>query len=269
MSYVLVTLVTALNCVALFFLSFLAVGGDGSAHGIHRVWQFGYPWIATFALVAFVQCARGQRSLGVGIAASTLPAGYVAAIVGMIAWSARDSTKPSSPEFLAACKTAGPHYMAKPVTKVDSIAYDWAPNTYPPSINYFNVDARGNVSSLRGGLPRFGAPIDFIEGRCCQYEGRPSNGVGPFVRHPRSGEYFGIPELTADALVTYSVSYADAAGVKSALKIVDVAVSDRRDGKPLATLRYVLDHEQRRACGTVSEGVLDEQAFIRRAVAVD
>lgn len=269
MAYVVVLLVTALNCVVLFFLSFLAVGGDGSADGIHRVWLFGYSWIAIFALAAFSQCARGKRSTAIAIASSTLPSGYIAALLGILIATGFNSIKPNSPEFDLACKAAGPHYMKKPTTIVESIAYDWKPSTYPPDTNYFKLDARGNVSNLRGGSPRFPDVIKFIEGRCCQFEGAPTNGIRPFVRRLNSGEYFGIPELTADALVTYKVSSVEVPSSKNLLKTVDIIVTDRRDGQTLATLRYLLDQQGRRGCGVTSNEAMDEQAFIRRAVGIN
>lgn len=179
------------------------------------------------------------------------------------------SVLPNSSEFDVVCKAAGPHYILKPSKVVESIAYDWEPGTYPPDINYFKVDARGNVSGLRGGLPSFPAAIKFIEGRCCQYEGGPRNHVGPFVRHPNTGEYFGITELTADVLVTYKRSDAEVPSSQAGLKAVDITVTDRRDGQTLATLRYLLDRERRRGCGAVSNGAMDEQAFIHRAVGID
>src|SRR5262245_29235880 len=50
MAHVGVLLIALLNSVVLFFASFLAAGGDGSADGIHRVWIFGYTWIGLFTI---------------------------------------------------------------------------------------------------------------------------------------------------------------------------------------------------------------------------
>jgi hypothetical protein len=269
MTYVVLLLITAFNCVALFFSSLLAAGGDGSADGIHKIWLFGYPWVTVFAVIALIQCVRGKRSRAIAIASSTLPAGYATALVGMLIASSFNQLKPNTPELEAACESAGPRYVQKPTAIVESIAYDWEPGTYPPDTNYFEIDKRKNVSNLRGGLPRFPSPIKFIEGRCCQFEGAPSNGVRPYVHHTNSGEYFGTTELTADALVTYKVTHTTTAGSKSELKTVDMAVTDRRDGRALATLRYVLDEHGRRGCGVVSESAMDEQAFILRAIGVN
>jgi hypothetical protein len=83
MAYILLLIIVAFNCVALFVLSLLAAG-DGSAEGIHQVWRFGYPWIAVFAIVALIQCIRGRRAISIAIASATLPAGYAAMLVGMV-----------------------------------------------------------------------------------------------------------------------------------------------------------------------------------------
>jgi hypothetical protein len=262
MSYFLVSLLTVLNCIVLFFLSLFAVGGDGSADAIHRVWLFGYPWIVVFALIAYYECAKGRGSKAVGISASTLPAGYVAVLVGIFIGVAFDKIKPNTPEFEAACKSTGTYYLEKPTVEVRSIAYDWDPSTYPPRINHFKLDARGNARDLRYVFPQFSFPVRFIERRCCQYG-------DPYVRHLSPGESYRIPELSADVLVTYSVSHVNVAGAGSRLETVEIIVKDRRDEKILAKLRYVLDERQRRGCGVLPNGVMDEQAFIQRAIAIN
>lgn len=269
MAYIALLLITAFNCVALFFSSLLAAGGNGSADGIHRIWFLGGLWVTAFALVSFIQCTRGKQSRAIAIAASTLPAGYATALVGALMASYFSQLKPNAPEFEAACESAGPKYLQKPAAMVESIAYDWKPGTHPPDTNHFEIDKRRNVSNLLGGLPRFPRPIKFIEGRCCQFEGPPSNGISPYVHHANSGEYFGAADLTADALVTYKVTHTTIAGSESGLKTVDMAVTDRRDGRALATLRYVLDEHGRRGCGAVSEGVMDEQSFVLRAIGMN
>ncbi|HYD60821.1 MAG TPA: hypothetical protein VEC35_10725 [Noviherbaspirillum sp.] len=269
MGYVVILLITALNGVVLYFLSFLAVGGDGSAEGIHRVWLFGFPWVAIFGGVSIALHARGKSSTAIKTASLTLPAGYVAALVGMFAAGYVTSLRSNSPEFDLACKTAGSKILAKPATAVESIAYDWEPGTYPPNINYFTIDSRGNVRNLRGGIPRFPGSIKFVEGRCCQFEGAPTNRVRPFIRRPNGGDYYGIPELTADVLVQYKVAHSRLQGMDTSFKTVDITVTDRRDGRTLATLRYLLDMEGRRGCGATSDGVMDEQQFVRSAVGMD
>lgn len=269
MTYILVALIAALNAGLLFFLSLFSVRGDGGEQDIYWIWLFGSLWILSFTLIAGFYGTRGQRSKAIGIATSTLPIGFALTIIGTLVWSAIGSVRPNSPEFLAACKTSGPIYLTRPAARVESIAYDWLPTSHPPSSNYFEMDKRGNISGRRGGIASFGAPIKFTEGRCCHFEGSPTNGVGPYIRRPSDGNYFGVTELTADVLVTYSVSHADVNGEKKRLEIVNLAVKDRRDGRELATHRYVIDHELQRGCGAVSTGVMSERDFVRRSVATD
>ena len=88
MSYLGLLLVLAANCVILFFGSILAVGGDGSADGIRAVWLFGYSWLAAFGVAALVLCIRGRAAAGISLAASALPAAFVAALVVVVVGNA-------------------------------------------------------------------------------------------------------------------------------------------------------------------------------------
>lgn len=271
MSYLFLLLSVAFNCIVLFFISGLAVDGSGNARvdGVFMVRIWGYLWIAVCTLFALIRFKRGGRASAAAIAVLTLPAGYAAMVAWLMAANGLDRLKPNSPEFEAACKAAGSRYIQQPATKVESIAYNWERDTRPPDTSYFEMDGRNNVSQLEGGFPQFPPAIKFIETRCCRFEGPPTNRIGPFVRHLVSGEYFGTTELTADALVTYKVSHTRPANSADGFKTVELTVTDRRDGERLAALRYVLDERGRRGCGTVSDGVMDEQAFVRRAVGID
>ena len=83
MAYLGVLLIAAANSVVLFFASFLAAGGDGSASGVYRVWIFGYTWIALFMVAALVACARKGAASGLLLAASTLPSAFIAGIIAI------------------------------------------------------------------------------------------------------------------------------------------------------------------------------------------
>lgn len=264
MAYILLLIIVAFNCAALFVVSLLAAG-DGSAEGIHQVWRFGYPWVAVFAIVALIQCIRGRRAIAIAIASATLPAGYAALLVGMVIVFSFNWLKPNPPELEVACKNAGPRYLQKPAAAVESIAYDWEPGTYQPQVNYIAMNKRGNVGARQYTFPRFPKSIKFIEKRCCA----PSARIFPYERYTEPGERIGIPELTADAVVTYKVTHAPMAGSAYKLETVDMTVTDRRDGRALATLRYVIDEHGHRGCGAVTERAMDEQAFIRRAIGLE
>lgn len=270
MSYLFLWLSVAFNCIALFFISGLAVDGSGNARvdGVLSARIWGYLWIAAWTVFALIRFKRSDRATAIAIAILTLPAGYAAMLAWLMGTNALDRLKPNSPEFEAACKAAGPRYIQQPATKVESIAYDWEQDTHPPDTNYFEMDRRNNVTQLGGRFPRFPPAIKFIESRCCQFEGPPTNRTGPFIHHPVTGEYFGTTELTADALVTYKVFHTHLTNSVEGFKTVELTVTDRRDGARLATLRYLLDERGRRGCGAVADGVMDEQAFVRRAVGV-
>jgi hypothetical protein len=82
-----ILLITLANGVVLFAISFLAVGGDGSAKGVHSVWIFGLIWIPLFAWAAYYFGARRGWATGLLIAACALPSafaiGTIAAYVGV------------------------------------------------------------------------------------------------------------------------------------------------------------------------------------------
>lgn len=266
MAYTVIVFLAALNCAALYIVSFFATGGHGSSEGVYQVRIFGFLWLAVFTAGSFALCARRKGGAAMGLAASALPAGYVAALLGMSILSTVGLLRPNSAEFELACKSAGPRFFAKPAEPVRSIAYDWDSDAYPPSINFFRVDSRGNVSERNGGRPQFPSVIRFTEGRCCQFEGPPLNGVRPYIRHPNGGAYFGVTELTADVVVTYRRTES---AVKGTFEVVDVTVTDRRDKRELANLRYVLDQHRQRGCGATVAGTMDEKAFVMKAVGVE
>ena len=81
MAYLGVLAIALANGVVLFFGSFLAVGGDGGADGVHRVWGYGSAWIAIFTVAALFSCARKNATTGLSIAAATLPAAWAVGLV--------------------------------------------------------------------------------------------------------------------------------------------------------------------------------------------
>lgn len=271
-TYLGLLLLAIANAVGLIFLSFLAAGGDGSADGVRAIWRWGFGWIALNSLFAVALCAKGKRTLGVLVAAATLPVGYVATVlVYGVKTGYESSLASNSPEFAAVCRTAGPTFLAQPNLPVRSIAYDWT-DTHPPLINFFVAASNGHLKELRGGLglAAYPAQIKFTESRCCRFEGRPTNGVGPFIRRPNSdAEYFGVTELTADVLVRIEQRAIGPQDATNNLVRVDLSVVDRRDGQRLATLRYAVDQRKRRGCGTTSGDVMDERAFVLQAVGVN
>jgi hypothetical protein len=267
MARIAVLVLAVVNGVVLYFLSMLAVGDGGGIIGQVRL--VGYSGIVLVTCIALFACSRGWRIFAVLLAALTLPAEYFGALIYLKGSQAVDNRKASSPEFIAACKSAGPMYIAPPATPVASVAFDWAEGKQAPDVTRIEMDERGNVGKRVWNAPELELPVKFIERRCCQFEGAPSNGSFPYVRHARTSPYLGIPALSSDALVTYNVSRTLTPEKTVALSIVDLTVSDRRDGKALAAMRYVYDKELNRACGETSKGAIDEVEFLRRALAIN
>jgi hypothetical protein len=272
MTQVLVIAIAAFNALAVYFLSFLAAGGDGSSGGVVTVRWFGFGAIAIATAFALTMCARGKLAAGIATAVGTLPVAYALSMVTLVAGALFDTVAPAPNAFLAACKDMGAQYLRSPVKPVRSIAYDWKTSDHPPQINYFEVGSNGHLSSLRGGLglSRLPAQIEFTEGRCCRFEGSPTTGAGlPYIRRPNSdAPYFGIGELSADVLVMFSSSPAELKEEDLSLRRYDVQVTDRRTGDTLATLKYMIDMRRRRGCGSTSDGVMDERAFVLKAIGV-
>lgn len=268
MAYLAVLAIAAANSAGLFVLSLLAVGGDGSAKAIHQIWLIGYPWIAVFTVAALVLVARERRALAQIVVSSTLPAGFVALVAAMNIDDYWRSVRANPPAFDLACKDAGAKFTAPPAQPVTSIAFDWEPRSHLPDHNYLLLDERGNITETRWTAPRFPGSIRFAEWRCCKREGRPTQGSGPYIRRPNTGTmaYYAIAELTADALATYRVSKMDMRGTEAGVQVVEITVTDRRDRQTLATLRYLIDRNARRACGSTAPGVMDETRFVLQAV---
>lgn len=161
--------------------------------------------------------------------------------------SAFDYVKPNSPELAQACKEAGARFFATPSAPVSSLAFDWPDGSYPPFYNKFSVTNGSRVSGLGYLRPNYPVAIQFDEKR------KKSDSANRI-------EYFGVKTITADVLVFYNSS-----SVTQTLRQYEISVSDRRDGRTLARLRYYLDQANRRGCGTTSEGTMDEVEFVMKA----
>lgn len=251
-------LLLAFNIYGLYMAGMLNAAGSGSVNAATITWVVGGLWVLAFTYAAWKMCERGENGQGLAIAFSTWPA---ASLVGM-ALQIGQSTfsnlvsdhQSSAPEFELACKSAGVKYLETPATPVRSIAYDWE-GSGPPQLNNFKLASSGRIESGSFQKARLPASIEFIEARCCANRGRPLTGDGPYIREPNTNNmtYFGIKELTADALVTYAVSKLSTASPTVDLTQVDLTVSDRRDGRTIATLKYISDAKNKKMCGTTSE----------------
>ncbi len=268
-----VFLLTLFNIGGLIVGSVLNAAGSGSTTAGTITMIFGGIWVLAFTYASWSLCSKGQNDKGLLVAFLTWP---VASAVGMaIRWGISTinnvtSDHTSNPEFEQVCKSAGVKYVAKPVSPVRSIAYDWE-GSRDPGLNVIQLAPSGRIESSGYVMPRFPATIEFTEARCCSHVGAPTNGIGPFIRRPNgnTGEYFGVTALTADALVTYKISKAESSKADADFGQVDVTITDRRDGQLLGTLRYISDSKNKKMCGTTSMGMMDEAAFVRKAVGLD
>lgn len=201
------------------------------------------------------------------VAAMTLPSSYLASLAGLGVHAAYETLRPNTSEFQAACKSAAVRFVSIPDRPINSIAYDWAKGESAPRYNHFTIGLNGSVGSLGGGtgLAPLPTQIPFTETRCCRYEGAPDKKM-QYRRSPREGSAHAIPELTADALVTLRSVPVGEQTSDSRLMQFDVDVTDRRDGKPIASLRYFLDEPKRRGCGETAPGVMDERSFVLKAL---
>ncbi len=244
--------------------------GSGSEGNGWLFFILGGIWTLSFTYASWAMCARGKNDVGLLIAFLTWPAaGLVGMAVKLGALAVSDLKSPS-PEFQLACKSAGPRFLAKPANPVHSIAYDWE-GSARPFLNTFQVASSGRIMSSGYHMPAFPSAIEFTEVRCGVNVGCPGSSNFSYVRlsNGNNAPHLGITELTADALVRYKISTAGSSDKDFHLRQVDLIVSDRRDGQTLATLRYVSDINKKKLCGTTSQGVMDESAFVREAIGLN
>jgi hypothetical protein len=267
-------LLLAYNLCGLYLAGLFNAAGSGSMHAARIAWVVGGFWVLGFTFAAWKMCARGENAKGLLIAFSAWPVASlvgIAVVLGRLAVSnfVSDHESPT-PEFELACKSAGAKYLVKPRTPVRSIAYDWE-GRGPRQTNTFELAKSGRIRSESFQRARLPASIEFIEERCCANRGSPLTGEGPYIREPNSGNlnYFGVKELSADALVTYAISTLGTSAPGAELTQVNLTVSDRRDGQTLATLKYVSDAKNRKMCEATSEGTIDEAVFVRKAIGLD
>jgi hypothetical protein len=268
MKYAALLFILLVNCGLFLVALMLNVPGNGDDSSWSLVLYFGSGWVVLAHLISLALLKRGRGEIAFAIAVLTLPAGAAFVYASTSAFEMYSSFKLDSPEFQLACQSTALKYLHKPNSPVRSVAYDWAPNQYPPQYSYFKMDERRNISAESRGYSSLHPQIDFLEGRCCRNEGPPGNGVGPFVRHPRKGAYYGVSELSADALVTFSQVKSLNVDSKAEVFTWQVSVQDRRNGQILAEMRYSVDWRNRRACGETSPGLMDERAFVLRAINV-
>lgn len=176
------------------------------------------------------------------------------------------------PGFAAACQSAGPRYDSLPVTPVRSIAYDW--NTdQAPTFNEFGLLFGTRISSLSYSNHPYPRVIEYTERKRSSMEGRPASGPdGPYIRFPRKGPFYAVSAPSADVLVRYTLHPGEAlraAPSDQGMVRYELTVTDQRNGRLLASMRYVIDAKRGRACGLTGDKRLSERSFVLKAIGLD
>jgi hypothetical protein len=221
------------------------------------------------AAFALHMAATGRAAIGMAALVSPVFFLYAGAAVVVMAQMALPNLERDPPEFAAACKQAGVEYLARPVAPVHSLAYDFE-GRFGPRSGSFRV-FNGRVNGRGGTDPatrKLGAIMAFTERRHDPNHESIALAKGQeYVHFPKQGKFYGISELSADAVVFHRRTWMqDPAGD---LVLHELTVTDRRDARTLARLRYVLGKHSGRLCGPVQDGMLSEDAFLVQALGLE
>ena len=185
-----------------------------------------------------------------------------------VAGYALEQLRPNSSALEAVCKTAGVIFSAKPKLAVNSIAYDWG-QKYPVDINFFEISNGYRLSNLQTRNSPYPPQIVFTE-MVATEERNDGTKSTTILRKPRDGAGTFESALSADVLVSYKYI----AGKEELGKAFDqqgivgyeVTITDRRDDRELAKLRYFTEFSRMRACGPAGMKVLGIQAIVLTAL---
>ncbi|WP_162247103.1 hypothetical protein [Rhizobacter sp. Root404] len=264
-------LLTLVNLSALLSGAVLSLATNGGTSASPTGVVLEAIWVSALTYFAWALASQGKSGRGLLLAALVWPSAS-GAVMG-IGWGVRTfdpvEVRAPDPAFGTMCEAAGATYFASPAVPVRSIAYVWEGDRFP-RLNVFRLTSDARVMSSAWVMPKFPSPIVFTEAKCCAHVGPAANGNWPFIRRPNSSEdYFGVSDLSSDALVEYKITEVQAAATESLLHQVELKVADRRDGQLLGSLLYVLDSSNHMVCGTTSAEVMDEAEFVRRAVGLN
>lgn len=253
-----------LNFIVLLFASALAVNGDGTLGFAEVVLWVGGILIVLTAIMSLIAKEKKSPVSAFLFSASALPIGFF----GILAFSSGSTflrkNLPLDNEFASACLSAGATFFEKPQNEIKSIAYDWPPGSSAPLVSQYEVDSRANILSSRGSSLMIQKSLDFMESRCCRFEGVRMEKGTPYYRRS-TGTITLIPELTADALVFYEGALIS--GKRSSAWIqYKITVSDRRNGRKLAKLTYLVDPKNKKACAGPGVLAVNESEFVSRAI---
>jgi hypothetical protein len=183
-----------------------------------------------------------------------------------------DEGRPSTPtiDFAKFCKEAQVHILARPTAPAKSIALDFSPRVRRELKTYYRLTPGGRILGT--------GDVDWYASRRDQtayWEERntwASDTSRPhYMRFQQKGPNTPIDSLSADILVVADISDpAELDNPVAAQGLVRYALTatDRRDGKLLGTMVYVIDMAHERACGANSKNRIDVEGFMLQAAAI-
>jgi hypothetical protein len=182
---------------------------------------------------------------------------------GGLLWDER----PVSASFKQACLGSGPFYFEKPTKPVASLAYELTPGTNLPEYESFVTKGNGIVLRKVARDPEHWrlAGLEFIERPVEVNRGMRERNTY-VVQKQGSKDTEKSEQITADALVRYFKATTTGSSDKKGVHLVQIEVSDRRDGRRLAVLKYVFDEENNKFCGLTLRDTMNEKDFIGQAI---
>lgn len=180
--------------------------------------------------------------------------------------------KPLTPtvDFAEACKGAKVHIVARPTEPAKSIALDFSPRVRREVKTYYRLTRNGGVEGT-GDVFWYADRRDQTE----FWEERntwASNSPRPqYLHFQQNGPSIPIDSLSADVLVMMEIS--DPVELDKPVQAQGpiryaLTATDRRDGKLLGTMVYVIDMAHNRACGANSDYRIDVERFMLEAAAI-
>lgn len=182
------------------------------------------------------------------------------------------------PEFTAACKTAVASFFNTPASPPSSLAYDWngehKPETGPYVLGKFGRIAQ--IGAYIGRSSEFDNSIKFTQIKRYSDYGLAVTGPkyklvdgysGDSIYTSHGNNY--VNELKADILVYIKTSPEGEIDKNRTLQgtvIYDVSITDRRTSQKISSMRYVINQQDKRICGPMSNGVLSLYEFITKSL---
>jgi hypothetical protein len=237
--------------------------------------QFVYGVIGAFASVHFTAYLFADKMNDRGnVRLATFALASPALILGGMIIYAKTQVfytlvKPDTENFVADCHTAGEKFIQLPSNPVHSIAYVWD-GEHEPIYGRYDLTPKGRISSMGGfdkSSPLFDKAIEFTERK----RGYTSGLAAPYIRSSRFG-FLGIQSLTADVVVTYRFIHAEElskAPITQESVGYDLTVTDRRDGRKIAIMKYFVDRKNGRICGPIKDNLLSEKVFLAKALGLN